>query len=105
VSSEVVIAVSVALFIVGAMGVVVRRNAIALALSTQLLFAASLLVLAAHDRRVVATPAEPSVDGTVFAWIVLVAMAAELVLALVLATSLARHHGALDVERSSRMRE
>jgi NADH:ubiquinone oxidoreductase subunit K len=82
------------------MGVVVRRNAITLALSIQLLFAASLLVLTAHDRRA----PQSSVDGSVFAWVALAAMAAELVLALALAASLARHHGSVDVERASRLR-
>ena len=103
-SSEVVLAVSLLLFVVGAMGVVVRRNAITLALSIQLLFAASLLVLTAHDRRTPPAAVDPCVDGSVFAWVALAAMAAELVLALVLAASLARHHGSVDVERASRLR-
>lgn len=103
-SSGAVLAVSVLWFGVGALGLVLRRNAITLALSVQLMFAASLLVLVAHDRAAAPTPADPSVDGSVFAWVVLVAMAAELALALGLATSLARHQRTIDVDRADRLR-
>ncbi len=70
-SSGVVITVSLVWFAVGALGLVLRRNAITLALSVQLMFAASLLVLVAHDRVAASTAMNPSVDGTVFAWVVL----------------------------------
>ena len=103
-SSAMVIGVSALLFIVGAIGVIVRRNALSLVLSIQLLFAASLLVLAAHDRRAASTPADPALDGSVFAWVVLAAMATELAVGIAVATSLVRHHDSLDVERASEMR-
>ncbi len=103
-SSAAVLTVSLVWFALGALGLVLRRNAITLALSVQLLFAASLLVLVAHDRSAAPTPVDPAVDGTVFAWVVLVAMAAELAIALALATLLARHQRTIDVDRADRLR-
>ena len=103
-TSGAVLLVSGVWFAVGGLGLVWRRNAITLALSIQLMFAASLLVLVAHDRAAIATPAHPSVDGQVFAWAVLAAMAAELAVALGLAASLTRHQGSADVDRADRLR-
>ena len=93
-----VLATSVALLAIGAAGVLVRRNPIAMLMSIELMLNAAnlLLVLAARVRG--------NVDGQAAALIVLVLAAAEAVIGLGIALALFRDRVRADVDEPAEVR-
>ncbi|MCC6179060.1 MAG: NADH-quinone oxidoreductase subunit NuoK [Chloroflexi bacterium] len=97
-SEMLVLGTSVVLLAIGASGVLVRRNPVAMLLSIEVMLNASnlLIVLAARVRGVV--------DGQAAALIVLVLAAAEAVIGLVLALALYRNLDRADVNEPAEVR-
>lgn len=93
-----VLATSAALLAIGAGGVLVRRNPIAMLMSVELMLNAAnlLLVLAARVRG--------NVDGQAAALIVLVLAAAEAVIGLGIALALFRDRVRIDVDEPAEVR-
>ena len=93
-----VVALAVAVFAVGAAGVLVRRNAIIVFACIEMMMnAANLLFVAMAD-------AWNDAAGRVFVFFVIVVAAAEAAVGLGIVIALHRHHGTLDLDRASTMR-
>jgi NADH-quinone oxidoreductase subunit K len=92
------LAVSGALFLIGLLGVMTRRNPLLLLLSIELLLNSANLNLVAFSRYWNVT------DGQTFALIVMVVAAAEVVIGLGLVVAVFRQRIALDVDQMSTMK-
>jgi NADH-quinone oxidoreductase subunit K len=92
------LAVSGALFLIGLLGVMTRRNPLLLLLSVELLLNSANLSLVAFSRYWNVT------DGQTFALIVMVVAAAEVVIGLGLVVAVFRQRIALDVDQMSTMK-
>ena len=92
------LAVSGALFLLGLLGVMTRRNPLLLLLSVELLLNSANLALVAFSRYWNTT------DGQVFALVVMVVAAAEVVIGLGLVVAVFRQRLALDVDQMSSMK-
>ena len=92
------LAVSGALFLLGLLGVMTRRNPLLLLLSVELLLNSANLALVAFSRYWNTT------DGQVFALVVMVVAAAEVVIGLGLVVAVFRQRIALDVDQMSSMK-
>ena len=94
-----------ALFAIGVVGVITRRNAIGVLLGVELILNACNINLVGFNR--FARPAENGVvplDGHVFAIIVIVLAAAEAAVALAIVLQLFDKRGDIDVDRASTLR-
>ena len=92
------LAVSGALFLIGLLGVMTRRNPLLLLLSVELLLNSANLALVAFSRYWNVT------DGPVFARVVMVVAATEVVIGLGLVVAVFRQRLALDVDQMSSMK-
>lgn len=92
------LAVSGALFLLGLLGVMTRRNPLLLLLSVELLLNSANLSLVAFSRYWNTT------DGQIFALVVMVVAAAEVVIGLGLVVAVFRQRIALDVDQMSSMK-
>jgi NADH-quinone oxidoreductase subunit K len=92
------LAVSGALFLVGLLGVMTRRNPLLLLLSIELLLNSANLALVAFSRYWDVS------DGQVFALVVMVVAAAEVVIGLGLVVAIFRQRIGLDVDELSSMK-
>ena len=92
------LAVSGALFLLGLLGVMTRRNPLLLLLSVELLLNSANLSLVAFSRYWNTT------DGQVFALVVMAVAAAEVVIGLGLVVAVFRQRLALDVDQMSSMK-
>ena len=92
------LAVSGALFLIGLLGVMVRRNPLLLLLAVELLLNAGNLALVGFSRYWNVS------DGHVFALVVMVVAAAEVVIGLGLVVAVFRQRIALDVDEFSSMK-
>jgi NADH-quinone oxidoreductase subunit K len=92
------LAVSGALFLLGLLGVMTRRNPLLLLLSVELLLNSANLALVAFSRYWDTT------DGQVFALVVMVVAAAEVVIGLGLVVAVFRQRIALDVDQMSSLK-
>ena len=92
------LAVSGALFLIGLLGVMTRRNPLLLLLSVELLLNSAKLSLVAFSRY------WNSTDGQVYALVVMVVAAAEVVIGLGLVVAVFRQRIALDVDQMSSMK-
>ena len=93
------VALSVILFVIGAVGVLVRRNAIVVFMCIELMLNAGNLALISFGRFT------HTMDGQVFALIVITVAASEVVVGLALITGVYRSGRTLDVDELSEMRE
>jgi NADH-quinone oxidoreductase subunit K len=91
---------SAALFIVGAVGVVVRRNVITVLMCLELMLNAANLALVAFNRvwGTLASPGRPALDGQVLVFFVLTVAAAEAAVGLAIVIALTRRKDTLDVD-------
>lgn len=85
-----------ALFVLGLIGFVTRRNLIIIFLCTELMFQGIIVNLVALGRFPLATHAAPNLDGQAFALFLLAVAASEAALALALVVLLFRYRGTLD---------
>ncbi len=86
---------SAALFTVGVLGVLIRRNAIVLFMSVELMLNAANLALVAFARE------QASVDGQVLVFFVIAVAAAEVAVGLALLVSIFRSKRTTDVDEVS----
>ena len=92
------LAVSVFVFCIGAAGVLVRRNPLVVLLCLELMLNAGNLALVAFSR------AHGSGDGQIFALIVMVVAACEVVIGLGLIVAIHRRRLPIDVDEMSELR-
>ncbi len=92
------IALSAALFLLGVIGVLVRRNAIIIFMSIELMLNAANLALVAFSRFLDQT------DGQVFVFFVMAVAAAEVAVGLALLVAIFRKNQSIDVDRLNVMR-
>lgn len=81
-----------ALFVLGAVGVLIRRNVLVMLMSVELMLAAVNLTLVTYSRF------QGTVDGQVFALLVMAVAAAEVAVGLAIVVSLARHKDTTNVD-------
>ncbi len=93
------IGLSTALFMLGAMGVLIRRNPLVVFMSIELMLNAVNLAFVTFGRYL------NSQDGQVFAFMVVVVAASEVVVGLALITTVFRTGRDMDVDDLSEMRE
>ena len=94
------VAVSAALFFIGTAGVLVRRNAVVILMSVELMLNATNLALVAFSRRF------GSIDerGSVFVVFIFVVAAAEVAVGLAIVLSAYRNRPTVDVDEIRQMR-
>lgn len=80
------------LFVLGAVGVLIRRNVLVMLMSVELMLAAANLTLVTYSRF------QGTVDGQVFALLVMAVAAAEVAVGLAIVVSLARHRDTTNVD-------
>ena len=99
------IALSAALFTIGAVGVLVRRNLLVILMSVELMLAGVTLAFVAFNRAwTVGATGEVALAGHVFALAIIAVAAAELAVGLGIVIALARNRASLDVEDASLLR-
>jgi NADH-quinone oxidoreductase subunit K len=92
------IALAVILFVIGAVGVLVRRNAIVVFMCVELMLNACNLAFVAFARM------HGALDGQVIAFFVMVVAAAEVVVGLAILTSIFRARGSASVDDANLMK-
>ena len=96
-STELLIALSVALFTLGLTGVIIRRNAIVMLMCMELMVNAAILSLVTFAARAA------SASGAVLALLVFVVAAAEIAIAIPIVLLLVRQRRTLDVGAYSKL--
>ncbi|MBD3871502.1 MAG: NADH-quinone oxidoreductase subunit NuoK [Acidobacteria bacterium] len=101
-----VLALSAVLFAVGTLGVLLRRNGIAIFLSLEIMLNSANLAFAAFAFRFASdhATAAAALDGQVFIFFVIAVAAAEAAVGLALFIVLFRCKGSIDVERANILR-
>jgi NADH-quinone oxidoreductase subunit K len=92
------IALSVILFVIGAVGVLVRRNAIVVFMCVELMLNAANLAFVTFSRM------HGALDGQVIAFFVMVVAAAEVVVGLAILTAIFRSRRSASVDDASLMK-
>jgi NADH-quinone oxidoreductase subunit K len=80
------------LFVLGAIGVLIRRNALTMLMSVEMMLAAANLTLVTYSRFL------GKVDGQAFVLLVMAVAAAEVAVGLAIVVSLVRHKDTTDVD-------
>ena len=101
-----VLALSAVLFAIGTLGVLLRRNAIAVFLSLEIMLNSANLAFAAFAYRFAAAhmTAAAAIDGQIFAFFVIAVAAAEAAVGLALFIALYRLKETIDVDRFNMLR-
>ena len=101
-----VLALSAVLFSIGALGVLLRRNAIAIFLALEIMLNAANLAFVAFAYRFAALPGLASValSGQLFVFFVIGVAAAEAAVGVALFIALHRLRGSIDVDRANILR-
>lgn len=101
-----VLALSAVLFAIGTLGVLLRRNAIAIFLSLEIMLNSANLAFAAFAFRFATghATASTAVDGQMFIFFVIAVAAAEAAVGLALFIALYRHKETIDVDRFNILR-
>jgi len=101
-----VLALSALLFAIGTLGVLLRRNAIAIFLSLEIMLNSANLAFAAFAFRYASghATAAAALDGQVFVFFVIAVAAAEAAVGLALFIALYRHKETIDVDRFNMLR-
>jgi len=91
--------ISAVLFCIGALGVLVRRNAIVIFMCIELMLnAANLTFVAAAKQWALTQPPEIAMRGQVFVFFVMVVAAAEVAVGLAIIVALFRNRASVDVD-------
>ena len=98
VPTEHLLALSAALFSLGVLGFLLRRNAIIVLASVELMLNAANLAFVAGSRAW-SSPGSPDLDGPIFAIFVILVAAAEAAVGLALVIAVYRLHRSVDLER------
>jgi NADH-quinone oxidoreductase subunit K len=96
-----VIELSAVLFIIGVMGVLVRRNLIVMLMSIELMLNAANLAFVGFNRLWPGTEGAPAFDGQVFVLMVITVAAAEVAVGLGILLAMFRNRDSVDVEEVS----
>ncbi|TFG39051.1 MAG: NADH-quinone oxidoreductase subunit NuoK [Candidatus Aminicenantes bacterium] len=101
-----VLALSAVLFAIGTLGVLLRRNAITIFLSLEIMLNSANLAFAAFAFRYATghVTAAAAIDGQVFIFFVIAVAAAEAAVGLALFIALYRHKETIDVDRFNILR-
>jgi NADH-quinone oxidoreductase subunit K len=101
-----VLALSAVLFAIGTLGVLLRRNGIAIFLSLEVMLNSANLAFAAFAYRFAAghATAAAAIDGQVFIFFVIAVAAAEAAVGLALFIAIHRLKGSIDVDRANILR-
>lgn len=101
-----VLALSAVLFAIGILGVLLRRNAIAIFLSLEIMLNSANLAFAAFAYRFAAghATAAAALDGQIFVFFVIAVAAAEAAVGLALFIALHRLKDSIDVDRANILR-
>lgn len=101
-----VLALSAVMFAIGTLGVLLRRNAIAIFLSLEIMLNSANLAFAAFAFRYATghATAAAAIDGQVFIFFVIAVAAAEAAVGLALFIALYRHKETIDVDRFNILR-
>lgn len=89
---------AIIMFVLGAIGVLTRRNVLIILMCIELMLNSANLVLVAFGRFL------PNVNGQVLVFFVMAIAAAEVAVGLALVVTLFRHHQSVDVEKFSLMK-
>ena len=92
------VALSAILFTIGALGVLIRRNAIVIFMSIELMLNAANLVFVAYAR------ALEAVSGQIFVFFVMTVAAAEVAVGLALIVAIFRTKQSIDVDQMSSLK-
>jgi NADH-quinone oxidoreductase subunit K len=92
------VALSAILFTIGALGVLIRRNAIVIFMSIELMLNAANLVFVAYAR------AYEAVSGQIFVFFVMTVAAAEVAVGLALIVAIFRTKQSIDVDQLSSLK-
>jgi NADH-quinone oxidoreductase subunit K len=92
------VALSAILFIIGTLGVLIRRNAIIIFMSIELMLNAANLVFVAYAR------AFEAVSGQIFVFFVMTVAAAEVAVGLALIVAIFRTKHSIDVDQMSSLK-
>ena len=101
---EQVIALSGALFVIGAVGALTRRNVIVILMSIELMLNAANLALVAFNRVWAGVEGAARFDGQIFAVMVIAVAAAEVAVGLGILLALIRNRNSLNVDDVSMLR-
>ena len=101
---EHVIGLSAVLFVLGAIGVLVRRNVIVVLMSIELMLNASNLAFVAFNRAWPGGEGAPLLDGQIFALTIIAIAAAEVAVGLGIVIAMFRNRDSLDLEEASLLR-
>ena len=101
---EHVIALSAALFSIGVVGAIVRRNVIVIMMSIELMLNAVNLAFVGFNRAWPGTDAAPALDGQMFVLVVITVAAAEVAVGLGIVIAMFRNRDSVDVEEASLLR-
>jgi NADH-quinone oxidoreductase subunit K len=97
-SLETYIGLSAVLFAIGFLGVLLRRNALVIFMSLELMLVASTLALVAFSRF------NGTMDGNVFVFFILTVAAAEVAIGLAIIVALFRRRGTIQVNELSSLK-
>ena len=92
------VALSAILFTIGALGVLIRRNAIVIFMSIELMLNAANLVFVAYAR------AYEAISGQIFVFFVMTVAAAEVAVGLALIVAIFRSKQSIDVDQLSSLK-
>ena len=92
------VALSAILFTIGALGVLIRRNAILIFMAVEVMLNAANLVFVAFAR------AHEALSGQVFVFFVMTVAAAEVAVGLALIVAIFRHKRSIDVDQLSSLK-
>ena len=98
---EHVIGLSAILFVIGTLGVVIRRNLIVILMSIELMLNAVNLAFVGFNRMWPVVGGEPRLDGQIFVLMVITVAAAEVAVGLGIVIALFRNRDSVDVEEVS----
>jgi NADH:ubiquinone oxidoreductase subunit K len=102
---EHVMALSIALFTIGVVGALVRRNLIAILMSIELMLNAVNLALVGFNRVwAVGGMGEGRLDGQIFVLMIIAVAAAEAAVGLGIVVSLVRNRDSINIEEASLLR-
>ena len=92
------ITLSAILFLIGALGVLTRRNAIVIFMSIELMLNAANLLFVAYSQQFKA------LDGQIFVFFVMTVAAAEVAVGLALIVAIYRSRGTIDIDDLSQLK-
>jgi NADH-quinone oxidoreductase subunit K len=98
------IILSAILFTIGALGVLIRRNALIIFMSVELMLNAANLAFVAFARAHEVASGEPFFDGQIFVFFVIAVAAAEVAVGLALIVEIFKSKRSIDVDQISSMK-